>query len=536
MNSIRRYFARPGLHRDALRFTLTVAGALLALSLAASCSFAQQPPPAQTQSAAAAAPQQLWMSIYWNGQKVGYTNMKTAPATFKGAQATITTSRSVMKLTMLGANLQTEENSRTFSDAAGKPLSQTFEIKSNGSANHVAAEFDYAKNQISCVVGVGSSATHLSIKIPPGADLAADAEFSAEGRKPSLGEKRSFLYLDPITVQLESASSEVTSRANVRDAVTGKQISAYVLKTAMPEGEVTEWESENGDLVKAEMSMGMIRFTMIAEPEKSATSSAPSTASPGSGASYTPPQDFAVATAIVANRQIAAPRAARSMNAVITGVPDRRFILSDSRQEEKVLAGPRGDRGYTVEVSVKDQPFPEVDSARLPINDPSLTPFLHSAPYLHTEDSDIRGIAARLRGSQTNLYRIAVSIRDWVHRHMTPDAGIGVPRSATDIVHRRRGVCRDYAILYTAIARAAGVPTRLCSGIVYARGRFYYHAWAESYVGRWVAIDPTLYDPDQPVEYVDATHIKFAEGDALSMFKVVSIVGRLNVKITGVTG
>src|SRR5947209_1869987 len=82
----------------------------------------------------------------------------------------------------------------------------------------------------------------------------------------------------------------------------------------------------------------------------------------------------------------------------------------------------------------------------------------------------------------------------------------------------RRRVCLDYATLYAALARAAGVPTRLCAGIVYAQGKFYYHAWAESYVGQWVAFDPTLYDPEQPVAYVDATHIKFAQGDVTGMF------------------
>lgn len=114
---------------------------------------------------------------------------------------------------------------------------------------------------------------------------------------------------------------------------------------------------------------------------------------------------------------------------------------------------------------------------------------------------------------------------------MTPDASIGVPRTSTDIFARRRGVCRDYATLYTALARAAGVPTRLCSGIVYAEGKFFYHAWAESWVGQWIAFDPTLYDPGHGVDFVDATHIKFAQGDVTSMFAVVSIVGRLQIAV-----
>ncbi len=79
------------------------------------------------------------------------------------------------------------------------------------------------------------------------------------------------------------------------------------------------------------------------------------------------------------------------------------------------------------------------------------------------------------------------------------------------------------------------MPTRLCSGIVYGdfqgKAGFYYHAWAESWVGKWVAVDPTLFDPSHPVNYVDATHIKFAQGDVTQMFEMVSIVGRLKITV-----
>src|SRR5262249_166402 len=161
-------------------------------------------------------------------------------------------------------------------------------------------------------------------------------------------------------------------------------------------------------------------------------------------------------------------------------------------------------------------PFDARQAAPLPVKNPQLAPYLQKAAYLDTDDAPIRETAAKLRGSASNAYRVASAIRDWVNQQMTPDASIGVPRPAAALEARRPGVCRDYATLYTAIARAAGVPTRLCGGIVYAEGRFFYHAWAESWVGQWVAFDPTLYDP-KGVDFVDATHIKFAQGDLTSI-------------------
>ena len=79
-------------------------------------------------------------------------------------------------------------------------------------------------------------------------------------------------------------------------------------------------------------------------------------------------------------------------------------------------------------------------------------------------------------------------------------------------------------------ARASGVPTRLCAGIIYFKDAFYYHAWNECQIGGpespWIVIDSTL-----PTDFVDATHIKFAEGDPTDMFQAVRVVGQLKAEI-----
>ena len=210
-------------------------------------------------------------------------------------------------------------------------------------------------------------------------------------------------------------------------------------------------------------------------------------------------------------------------------MPEQNIVPSDLRQTCKREAGGKGD-GVTADFTVRAERFGAADASQWPVRDAALKPYLAKAAYLETDDIPIQQTALRLRGKETNLYTIASKIRNWVHAVMTPDASIGVVRSAKDVYSRRRGVCRDYATLYTAIARAAGVPTRLCAGIVYADGKFFYHAWAESFVGKWVAFDPTLYDPKE-ADYVDATHIKFAQGDVTQMFEVVAIVGRLKIQI-----
>ena len=161
--------------------------------------------------------------------------------------------------------------------------------------------------------------------------------------------------------------------------------------------------------------------------------------------------------------------------------------------------------------------------------------YLEPAAYLNTDLPELRQVALSVRGSETNAYKVALALRDWVHQNMTPDASIGVPRSAADVLKRKRGVCRDYATLYAALARIAGIPTRLCAGVVYdeldGKPAFYYHAWAECFLGKWVAVDPTLYDRSLGIDYTDATHIKFAQGEVTEMYDAVSVIGKLKIEL-----
>jgi transglutaminase-like putative cysteine protease len=102
--------------------------------------------------------------------------------------------------------------------------------------------------------------------------------------------------------------------------------------------------------------------------------------------------------------------------------------------------------------------------------------------------------------------------------------------SALDVLETRKAECQGHAYLYTALARASRIPTRVVNGLVYseyARG-FLYHTWAESLVdGRWLAVDPIF---DQVG--VDVTHVKLIEGETLGeLTPLVGLIGRLDATV-----
>ena len=100
--------------------------------------------------------------------------------------------------------------------------------------------------------------------------------------------------------------------------------------------------------------------------------------------------------------------------------------------------------------------------------------------------------------------------------------------SALEVLQTRKGECQAHTMLYTALARAAGIPTRIAGGIVYMEGvGFLYHAWTESDAGGWVSVDPTF---DQVG--VDATHVKLVEGPGwVSIVPLGRVVGRLKATV-----
>ena len=101
--------------------------------------------------------------------------------------------------------------------------------------------------------------------------------------------------------------------------------------------------------------------------------------------------------------------------------------------------------------------------------------------------------------------------------------------SAVESYKSRSGNCQTHSRLYTALARAVGIPTRFVSGLVYMDGKgFLYHSWAESFIGdKWISVDPT-YDqlPSDP------THLKLLEGHLPeNMAPIITIIGRIKINV-----
>ncbi len=91
-----------------------------------------------------------------------------------------------------------------------------------------------------------------------------------------------------------------------------------------------------------------------------------------------------------------------------------------------------------------------------------------------------------------NAADTVTAITLWVARDLREDHTVSAPVSAVEVVTGERGGPEGKARLTVALARMAGYPARIVSGILVADPRLPSHTWAEIWTDRWVAVDPTF--------------------------------------------
>jgi len=163
--------------------------------------------------------------------------------------------------------------------------------------------------------------------------------------------------------------------------------------------------------------------------------------------------------------------------------------------------------------------------------------FLEANAYIQSDEPGLKDLAGKIIGGEKELFAAALKLRRWVGENMTFDLGIAMAPSS-EILRDRRGTCVGYATLLAALARAAGIPSRVVIGYVYAQGMFGGHAWAEILSGEtWVPLDAAI----PSVGVADAARIGLAAASfrdgagSLGSGAAVRIFGQVDLRILGFT-
>ncbi len=144
---------------------------------------------------------------------------------------------------------------------------------------------------------------------------------------------------------------------------------------------------------------------------------------------------------------------------------------------------------------------------------------LRADAFIQSDDPEIRKQAEALTGGLDDIDK-ARALTDWVFDNLAKSPTLSIP-SAREVLDNRVGDCNEHAVLFAALARAVDLPTRVATGLAYTGGQFYYHAWPEVWVGRWLALDPTFGQfPADPM------HVRLLTGGLETQYEILKILGR----------
>ena len=443
-----------------------------------------------------------WMGTYFQGKKLGFTRVQTrwslqgievdSTVFFQIRSKSIDQSTTINQKTRLGPDFKL----RSFSllqEITGHRQQVEGRVEGNRLIYRIKSRgFDKEK----------------SIEFPPGTLPSSTflLNLLADGLK--VGQKGTLsLFLEPFQM-LVDLEYEVLRKDNLE--YEGKSVETFAIKQKIEGIETTLWVAGDGSVIKETTNQGFASFKESAEVAQKLDE--PLTVS-------------SMITMSLVKPDQPIDRSERVREIIFYLQPLRSPDLVPQDQRQKILKAEQLPNGlYRATLQVKTEPKRIASLSRWPGESTQDPKYLEDSAQVQARHPMIRALARDLTGDKRNVWQVAKDINRWVHQNLAKELVDTV--TALDALHERRGECQSHTYLFTALARAVGIPTRIVNGLVYSQeySGFLYHAWPEVYVGEWRALDPTFGQ-----DVVDATHIKLTEGTEEGSFRLMEFVGKLKI-------
>jgi transglutaminase-like putative cysteine protease len=444
---------------------------------------------------------QEWFGIYvaargGEKQKIGYAAV-SRQATATGFHSEVTT---YMRLAIQGTEQIMRTTSKFLTDTDHRLQYIDFSMLSDSLKFKVIG--NVRGNQIDLQIETGGGTTEQSIELPETPVMPDDIAVLMAGQGGlKVGNAIDLPFFDPMTRRYDTAHVRVAERIE-HQPPQGDPLIAYRIVTQMAGATSESIVDEQGRTLEQKMA----NIVMVRERRETALTEN----------WRDKPADLPEIARVPVTRRIDNAREAKLVKVRITGVDIDDLPVGGDRQE------------YVDGVLTVRAPEPPAKGAfKVPYKggDVELERYLRSEPLIEVHDADIREQARQIVPVSVDAITAARALADWVYKNLEKKPLVSIT-SAKDVLMIRRGDCNEHASLFTALGRAAGVPTRLEIGLVYLGGAFYYHAWNSVYVGEWVTIDATF--GQFPA---DATHLRLVRGGLDKQVDIVRVMGAINLEV-----
>jgi len=445
---------------------------------------------------------EYWTGIVFNGEKIGFSHLALEPAAGEPGHYDVHSDASFV-LRFLGIEKKVELKAH---DTVGDDLALVrfaYEYSIDGSEMKVSGRRDGNDLVATIVTGGKPTEQRIALKgaIYPSSVIALYPV--VHGLMPGRD------YVFRVYSGELQAVEEVTQRVVAYQASRVFQGDAFKVESRMHGQRVLTWIDDSGRPV-FELSSNGVMISALEEEDKAKRYVAV--------AALNKKENLIEFSLVRPNEPIADPRKVSAMKVAL-------IDLSLSAPSDAIQRCVRDPRETVCQIT---------RSGRQPADPQALQPkskYLGPSITVQSWDLPLRRTAQKIvSGAASTDEQIARIVR-WMDANIEK-APVDV-FSALDVLEQRKAECQGQAYLYTALARAAGIPTRIVNGLVYSErfNGFLYHSWAESVVdGRWMAVDPTFGQVT-----ADATHIKLLEGETLAdLVPIMDVVGKVKIRVLSV--
>lgn len=439
-----------------------------------------------------------WMGVYSGNDKIGYSTTKII--TRNGDREA--SEQMKLKMTVLGKDQEVDTNAKYLLD--GFKL-KAFEFFMKAGLVDLKVTGVRHGDNLNMKIASISGNTELNIPIdkePVASPVLYDWLIS---RNPELGKSYEVLLFDPTVVltgsELGSSRAILTVEGEEEVSIPSGTFKTYRVKMNYLGSDETAWITPDGEVIKEVSPLGIV--SLKENREDLFTNNISSL-------------DIVDKTAISSNLKIENPRDLEFLRLRIGGIEstDGLDLIDNYRQFIK---------DGLLEVRVGS--LSDINTYEIPYAGKGLKAYTQESILIQSRNDEIVKKAIVILGDEKNSLEAARKINDWVYKNLEKTPTISVP-NALDVLESRKGDCNEHATLFTALARAAGIPTKLVLGLVFLDGKFYYHAWNEVFVGKWIAVDPTF--GQLPA---DASHVKFVEGNLNKSSEILRLVGKVTLDV-----
>jgi hypothetical protein len=441
-----------------------------------------------------------WLAISTGGKRIGTLHVATGPATDEGRVGAALRFDAELRVRVLDTPTELRVEGRLWRAVGDGDGTVDLDVTSGEHAVHIVGAVHDGILRGTVRTAGASIPVHSRVGALPTDEESLLGLTPGAGLEP--GKEASFETIDPFTLRPAPAYARCVREETL--TVGGRRVATRLIEIKVGNTTITAWLDAAGEVVQADVPFG-IRLRRISREE--------------AGTPLDPSElPELLATLNVAPTGLRPRRGAHRIVVGVTGVPVRLLPTDDTQ----TLAAD-GTSLIVASPTVADaRPGGAAENAGS-----GMATYLACNAFVQCDQPAIRELAASIVHGETHPWARALLLERWVNRNLTKRPVPALP-SALDVLATREGDCTEHTVLFTALARAVGLPTRMAAGLVWSDeiDAFAYHAWPEVYVGRWVWTDPTL---GQPV--ADATHVKLATGGIEDWRGVAAFLGRVRLEV-----